>query len=55
LPSVFSPSLPVAGWFLADVLLVVQELSVRARERDGRAVADLDDFRREPFDEIPIV
>jgi hypothetical protein len=41
--------------FQPGVLLVVQELSVGARERDGRAVADLDDLRREPFDEIPIV
>ena len=37
------------------VFLAPEELGVRAREHDRLPVAHLDDFRREPLDEIPIV
>jgi hypothetical protein len=37
------------------MLLVPEKLLVRPRVDDGLAVADLDDLRREPFDEVPVV
>src|SRR5262249_9766304 len=44
---------PYGGCF--RMLLVPEELLVGSRVDDRLAVADLDDLRREPLDEIPIV
>ena len=48
-------TVPAAGGRRLGMFFAPEELGVRAREHDRLPVADLNDLRREPLDEIPIV